>query len=77
MPIYYFDIQDGKPLPDLHGRECSDVSEMKAQALVRLTEQARNQLVDGDSRTLSVIVLDEDRRPVFVATIAITALQLA
>lgn len=77
MPRYFFDIHDGGPHRDDTGTECDSLDEVRLQAIRTLPDVARDELPgDGDRRTFTVLVTDEDGRPVYSATLNFTGLWL-
>lgn len=77
MPRFYFDIHDGGSTRDDEGTECSDLEAVRRQAMRTLPDVARDDLKsDGDRRTFTVLVTDEDGRPVYSAALTFTGLWL-
>ena len=77
MPRYYFDIHDGGSTKDDTGTESDNLGEVRRQAIQTLPDIAREQIPhDGDRRTFTVLVTDEDEKPVYVATLNFTGLWL-
>lgn len=78
MPHYFFDIHDGrKPQHDELGVECSDLEAVRLQAMRTLPEIAKDEVpTDGDRQTFTVMVTDEDGRPVYTAALNFTGLWL-
>ena len=59
MPRYYFDVDDGTGLIlDQHGIECGSLDAMRYTAVDALPDIARDELPDGDNRTMTVKVRD-------------------
>jgi hypothetical protein len=59
MPRYYFDVDDGTGLTlDPHGIECGSLDAMRYAAVDALPDIARDELPDGDNRTMTVKVRD-------------------
>lgn len=77
MPRYFFDIHDGGPHRDDTGTECPDLDAVRRQAMRTLPDVAREDIPrDGDRRTFTVLVTDEDGRPVYCATLNYSGLWL-
>ncbi|MGX7709517.1 DUF6894 family protein [Methylobacterium sp. Gmos1] len=77
MPRFFFDIHNGVWSHDEDGIECVDVEEAYLQAKRALPEMALEQVPrDGDHHTITVLVTDEDRQPVYTATLAFTGLAI-
>jgi hypothetical protein len=73
MPRFFFDIHNGTWSHDEDGVECMNVAEACLQAKRALPEMALDQvLCDGDHQTITVFVTDEERQPVYTATLAFT-----
>lgn len=78
MPRYFFDIHDGGPHRDDTGTECPDLETVRQKAIQILPDIAREQIPkDGDRRTFTVLVTDENGHPVYTATLNFTGLWLA
>ncbi len=77
MPLYFFDIHNGGPTRDDIGTECTDLEAVRQQAIRALPDIAREEIpADGDQRTFTVLVTDEDGRSVYSATLNFTGLWL-
>jgi hypothetical protein len=77
MPRYFFDIHDGGSTRDDTGTECADLDEARQMAIQTLPDVAREEIPhDGDRRTFTVLVTDENGRPVYSATLTYTGLWL-
>lgn len=77
MPRYFFDINDGTVVLDQDGTDCADLEEACLQAKRLLPDLARDEVPrDGDRRTFSVLVSDEERCAVYSATLTFTGLWL-
>ena len=78
MPRFCFDIHDGEWDRDSVGIECTDVENAIQQAKLTLPAMALDEIPrDGDHHTVTVLVTDEDGRPVYTATLAYTGLILS
>lgn len=77
MPRYYFDIHDGVSQRDDTGTECDDLDAVRMEAIRTLPDVARDEIPkDGDRRTFTVLVTDENGHPVYSATLNFTGLWL-
>lgn len=77
MPRYYFDIHDSGSQRDDEGTECADLDAVRMQAVRTLPDIAREEIPkDGDRRTFTVLVTDEEGHPVYSATLNYTGLWL-
>lgn len=77
MPRYFFDVHNGSTTRDDEGTECADLAAMRQEVLRLLPDIARDEVPeDGDRRTFTVLVSDEDGKAVFTATLTFTALWL-
>ena len=78
MPRYFFDIQDGrKPYHDETGVEFSDLEAVRHQAMRVLPEIAKDEVpTDGDRQTFTVMVTDEDGKPIYSAALNFTGMWL-
>ncbi len=78
MPRFYFDHHDGRWDRDEVGAECTDVEHAIKEAKRTLPAMALDEIPrDGDHRTMTVLVTDEDGRTVYTATLAYTGLVLS
>lgn len=78
MPRFFFDLHDGHWDRDDVGADLIDVGEAILQAKQTLPAMALDQLPrDGDRHTMTVLVTDEDGRPVYTATLSYSGLMLA
>lgn len=78
MPRFYFDIHNGQWDRDGAGAECADIEQAIQEAKRTLPAMALDQIPrDGDHHTVTVLVTDEDGRPVYTATLAYTGLLLS
>jgi hypothetical protein len=77
VPRYFFDIQDGALLKDDMGTECANLDEVRAAAMRVLPDIAREDIPkDGDRRTFTVVVRDEDGHAVYTASLMFAGLWL-
>ena len=77
MTRYFFDIHDGGPSWDDTGTECADLDKVRQLAIRALPDIAREEIpTDGDRRTFTVLVTNEDGRPVYSATLNFTGMWL-
>ena len=77
MPRYFFDIHDGTSTRDDTGTECADPEAARKLAIRTLPDIARDEIPkDGDRRSFTVLVTDEEGRPVFAATLSYAGLWL-
>lgn len=77
MSRYYFDVHNGISQFDDEGTECATLEEVRAQALKVLPDMARDKVLGGDERLIyTVLATDEDRRPVYSATLSLVGLWL-
>ena len=77
MPRYFFDIHDGSWNRDEVGVECADVEEACQHAKRALPELAVDQVPrDGDKHTITVMVTNENRHPVYTATLSFAGLMM-
>ncbi|BAQ49209.1 MULTISPECIES: DUF6894 family protein [Methylobacterium] len=71
MPRFFFDIHDGEWSRDVEGVECADVVAACYEAKRVLPGMAVDHVPqDGDWHAITVLVTDEDRRPVYTATLS-------
>ena len=78
MPRYFFDIHNGhKPHHDEVGAEFSDLEAVRHQAMRVLPEIAKDEVpADGDRQTFTVMVTDEDGKPIYSAALNFTGMWL-
>ena len=78
MPRYFFDIHDHhKSNHDEEGLEFSDLEAVRLQAMRILPEIAKDEVpADGDRQTFTVMVTDEDGKPVYSAALNFTGMWL-
>ena len=70
MPIFYFDIQDGKYHKDDFGDQCADLEEAVTLARTILPDLARDGMPDGDRHVFICRVRDETNRVVYHCELA-------
>ncbi|MHC2109403.1 DUF6894 family protein [Methylobacterium sp. CM6246] len=77
MPRYFFDIYDGGSARDDEGTELEDPTAVRQHVLRLLPDIARDEVPeDGDRRTFSVVVTDEDGKSIYTATLNYSGLWL-
>ncbi|MDP4002321.1 hypothetical protein [Methylobacterium sp. NEAU K] len=77
MARYFFDIHDGTIQFDEDGTECATLEAARAQAMRLLPDLAREEAPrEGDRQNYTVLVTDEDHRPVYSATLSLVGLWL-
>ena len=78
MPCYFFDVHDGgKVQNDDTGTELPDLEAVRTAVMKLMPEIARQEVPKGsDQRTFSVLVTDEDGKPVYSATLSYAGLWL-
>ncbi|WP_336491111.1 DUF6894 family protein [Methylobacterium nigriterrae] len=77
MPRYFFDVHDGGPEFDDTGTELSGPDEARQKAKRLLPDIAREEiLANGDQRTFTVMVKDENSHPIYSATLTFAGLRL-
>lgn len=77
MPRFFFDIHDGEWSRDAEGVECADVEAACHEAKRVLPGMAVDQVPqDGDQHAITVLVTDEERHPVYTATLSFAGLVL-
>ncbi|WP_082531708.1 hypothetical protein [Methylobacterium sp. Leaf469] len=77
MPRYFFDLHDGRTQRDNEGTELADNQAAARYAKKLLPEIAAEEvLADGEHHTLTVLVTDEDGRPVYSAAISYAGIWL-
>lgn len=77
MSRFFFDIHDGGWSQDAEGVECADVAAACYEAKQVLPRMAAEQVLqDEDRHAITVLVTDEDRRPVYTATLSFAGLVL-
>ena len=70
MPRYFFDIEDGHHHSiDDTGVICTNDEEVRAAAIAALPEIAKEEMADGNDRTIWVNVRDEQGKSVFTASL--------
>ena len=77
MPRYYFDVEDGYPRKDDVGTDCPDLEQAHLTAVRLLPDVARDELRMEDGRRMFTVILrDEQRRPLFVASLTFSPIWL-
>ncbi|AWN42375.1 DUF6894 family protein [Methylobacterium durans] len=77
MPRYFFDVHDGGPEFDDTGTELAGPDESYAKARSLLPDIAREEIPrNGDHRTFTVLVKDENGQPVYSATLTYAGIRL-
>lgn len=72
MPRYYFDVDDGTGfILDSYGIECGSLDAMRYAAVDALPDIARDELPDGDHRTMTVKVRDVGGQYLLEATLTV------
>lgn len=72
MPLFYFDVvDDGKATPDEWGIELEDITEARDQAQALVPDLAREKILTGDRKDISVIVRCSEGRPCYRTTLTI------
>lgn len=70
MPRYFIDTDDGdRKISDTEGYQFSNDQEARNAAIAHLPDIAGDVLPDGDSRTMSVVLRDEQKRAIFKAVL--------
>lgn len=70
MPRYFIDTNDGdRTFRDTEDYEYPDDGEARKAAIAHLPDIARDVLPDGDARTMSVLVRNNQQKPLFRATL--------
>ncbi|WP_027174075.1 hypothetical protein [Methylobacterium sp. 10] len=73
MPVYYFDINDGRNERDEEGVYCADLQAAVLQAKKSLPTIAADEVPkDGERQAITVLVTDEDGKAVYLAALAFT-----
>lgn len=73
MPRFFFDIVDGGLTVDDVGLDFADAHAARDVALKTLPAVARDEIGDGTSHEVSVLIRDEDNRALFMASLTFTA----
>ena len=77
MARFSFDVHDGEHRFDDVGTECATLEDARNGAKRLLPNLARDQVSgDEDRHTYTVLVTDEDHRPVYSATLSFAGLWL-
>lgn len=70
MPQYFIDINDGdRTSEDTDGYQFADDQEARKAAISLLPDIAADVLPDGDTRTMTVMLHDQRRTPIFKASL--------
>lgn len=78
MPTFFFDIHDGKWIYDDVGVECENIAEACRHAKRALPAIALDNISQDDDRhAITVIVTDNDRRPVYTASLIIIGMMIS
>ena len=73
MPRYFIDTDDGDvPCRDEEGYDLPDAGTARRMALDALPDMARDKIPDGDRRTFTARVRDEDGQVIYAAELALT-----
>ena len=73
MPLYFMETNDGDDrCMDEVGIEMRDDKAARKAAIMALPDMARDVLPNGDHRTMSVVVWNEDGRRVYMASMTLT-----
>ena len=73
MPRYFFHINDGRNDRDEDGVECADLLAAVKHAKHLLPEIAADEVPkDGERQAITVLVADEDGKPVYLAAVTYT-----
>jgi hypothetical protein len=76
---YFFDIHDGSKLVrDPEGHECTDINEVRLDAMRTLPEIAKQEIprLAADAQAFTVVVRDEARETVYTATLTFAGLKM-
>ncbi len=74
MPRYYFDVDDGERLShDQEGTDLASREEARREAIGILPDIAREVLPDGNDRTFTSRLRDENGEVIFIATLSLKA----
>ncbi len=75
MPRFFFDTHDGEWDRDDVGIECANVDVACQEAKRALPDMAFDRTPrDGDQHTITVLVSDENRQPVYTASLTFSGL---
>lgn len=78
MPLYFFDIHDGRNERDEDGFECADIQAAVLHAKQALPEIAADEVPkDGERQAITVLVRDENRHAVYLAAMTYTGMWLS
>ena len=73
MPRYFFDIVDGDLTVDEDGTAFADAHAARDAAIRVLPDIARDTIGTGQSRSVQVLMRDEEDRALFTASLTLTA----
>ena len=73
MPRFFLDIVDGGLTIDDVGIEVPNAHAARDVALKTLPAVAREEIIDGSSREVTVLMRDESSRALFTASLTLTA----
>lgn len=77
MPRFFFDIHDGDPVRDEDGVDLPDLDAAIREALRGLPSFAAHYIPKGgDRQQVSIVVRDEDRRPIYTAALSFCGTRL-
>ena len=71
MPMYFFDVHDGRDIIDDHGFECQDLAAARAEAGRSAVELLRNYSVFQTGKEWILNVRDEEGSVVASATFSV------
>ena len=75
MPRFYFDLREGEDLAlDEVGLECDSLEVAEHEAIQAAAEVRRYRLPEGDLRTVTIELRNEQRRRVLAVTISVEVL---
>lgn len=71
VPRFFFDVHDGQHQRDDEGTMCVDLQAAVIEAKRLLPDIARDEVPkDGERQTITVVVADAERRPVYSAALS-------
>lgn len=77
MPLYFFDVIDGFAVHDNSGTEYATEHEAIDAARGLLPDVAKEEIwKNGDRRFFTVVVRDESRHPIYIASLSYSGLRL-
>ncbi|WP_029059538.1 DUF6894 family protein [Stappia stellulata] len=71
MTLFYFDVNNGVDTPDDTGTHLADRATARAEALAVLAPIVAELMPDDVRCSVSVTVRDEEKRPIFHASLAL------